>query len=632
MSDKINHECGIAFLRLRKPLSYFTEKYGSPFYGINKMYLLMEKQHNRGQDGAGFVSVKINPTPGEKYIYRRRAIGAKPLQDIFTRITKKINNKLEKKPNYKNDPVWVKKNIPYVGDVYLGHLRYGTYGKNSIEACHPFIRSNNWISRNLIMAGNFNMTNVDDLFDRLINIGQHPKAKADTVTVLERAGHFLDEEVNKLYANYKSEGINKKDATPLISENLDIKNILENTARKLDGGYTIAGIVGHGDAFIMRDPNGIRPAYYYADDEIIVATSERPVIQTSFKANYSDIKEIPPGCALIIKKNGDFEIQRIKEEAERLACSFERIYFSRGNDADIYQERLELGRRVTPKILNEINYDLDNSVFSFIPNTAEVAFYGMLKALEDFQKEIQIKELKEKGVKISDEDLRKILEKRVRLEKIAIKDAKLRTFITDDNSRDDLVSHVYDVTYGVVKPTDNLIVIDDSVVRGTTLQKSIIKILDTLNPKRIIVVSSAPQIRYPDCYGIDMAKLQDFIAFRAAIELLKETNQLHIIEETYKLCKNQEGLSDSKVKNYVRNIYDKFTADEISVKIAQMIKEKNVRAEVSIIFQSIEDLHESCKQNLGDWYFTGKYPTVGGNRVVNKAFINYYEGKNERAY
>ena len=632
MSDPIKHECGIVLLRLLKPMSYYIEKYGSPYYGINKMYLLMQKQHNRGQDGAGFVSVKFDPEPGNNYIFRRRSVENQPLQDIFGKISRKINKKIKENPEYKSDLNLAAEKLPYVGNVYMGHLRYGTYGKNKIANCHPFLRANNWMHKNLMMAGNFNMTNVDELFETLINLGQHPKEKADTITVLERTGHFLDEEVNKIWFDLKDQGINKKDATPIIMDKLDIGSMLRRSAKKWDGGYTIGGMVGHGDAFVVRDPNGIRPCYYYIDDEIVVVTSERPVIQTAFRVDYDEVKELDPGKAIIMKKNGNISFEQVREPKEKLSCSFERIYFSRGNDKDIYNERLNLGKLISRQVLNTIAGDLDNTVFSFIPNTAEVAFYGLLKGVENYQKRIQIDEIKESNGNLSDEKLEEILEKRVRLEKIAIKDAKLRTFITEDSSRDDLVSHVYDVTYGTVKSTDTLVVLDDSIVRGTTLQKSIIRILDTLSPKKIVVVSSAPQIRYPDCYGIDMAKLGDFIAFRAAIELLKETGNEKVIDEVYAKCKASLELEEYDNINYVKGIYDLFTAEEVSAKVAQMIREENINAEVEVIFQTIDNLHKACPNNLGDWYFSGDYPTASGMRVVNRAFVNYYEGKNVRAY
>lgn len=632
MSDEIKHECGIAFLRLKKPLSYYKKKYGSYFWAVNKMYLLMEKQHNRGQDGAGIVSVKLDPEPGKEFVFRERSIDNRPIVSIFKNIQKSINDIRDVNPDKKNDDKWIEENIPFVGNVYLGHLRYGTYGKNSIHQCHPFIRKNNWMHRNLITAGNFNMTNVDELFNQLINLGQHPREKADTLTILERIGHFLDEEVNEIYYKLKEKGISKKDASEHIEKQLNIKKILKRAAKKWDGGYAMVGIVGHGDAFILRDPNGIRPAYYYENDEVIVATSERPVIQTVFNVKLEEIIELEPGCALIVRKNGKAKLERIKEAGEKLACSFERIYFSRGSDADIYRERIELGKNVVPKVLEKINYNLDNSVFSFIPNTAENAYYGLIKGLEDYHNELKIEKIKSIAMNGNDEELKNLLSKKVRIEKVAIKDVKLRTFITEDNARDEMVQHVYDVTYGTVSSKDNLVVIDDSIVRGTTLKRSIIKILDRLNPKHIVVVSSAPQIRYPDCYGIDMAKLGDFIAFRAAIELLKERKLDHIIDNVYQKCVDQVNKPDNEIVNYVKEIYEPFTDDEISDKISELVTDEDVKAKVSVVYQTLEGLHKSLPYNKGDWYFSGNYPTPGGNRVVNKSFIYYYEGKNERAY
>ncbi len=601
-------------------------------YGLNKMYLLMEKQHNRGQDGAGLASVKLDVPPGQRYISRQRSIDPKPIQDIFEYVQKRIRKGTKHDPSLLKDPEWLKSNLPFIGEVYLGHLRYGTYGKNSIEACHPFLRQNNWMTRNLIVAGNFNMTNVDELFDQLVELGQHPKEKADTVTVMEKIGHFLDEANEELYAKFREEGHSKVEISHKIAENLDIGSILRNAAKKWDGGYAMAGMFGHGDSFVLRDPSGIRPAYYYADDEIIVVASERPVIQTGFNLAIEDVKEIPPGNALIMKKNGEYFFEEIKQPLERKACSFERIYFSRGNDASIYNERLELGRRLTPVIMDAVDHDIDNTVFGFIPNTAEVSFYGIVKGVEEHLNAWKKQEIASMGGNIDDVKLDKILNTRMRVDKVAWKDVKLRTFITQDDSRDDLVSHVYDVTYGVVKKSDNLVVMDDSIVRGTTLKQSILRILDRLSPKKIIVVSSAPQIRFPDCYGIDMAKMGDFIAFRAAIELLKESNQHKLIQETYEKCLAQVNLPDDQVRNYVKDIYKPFTAEQISAKCAELLKPVDLGAEVEIIFQTIEDLHASCPDNLGDWYFTGDYPTPGGNRVVNKAFINYVEGRNERAY
>ncbi len=632
MSDSIKHECGIAFLRLKKPLAYYKKKYGSYFWGVNKIYLLMEKQQNRGQDGAGLVAVKLDPEPGKEFLFRERSIDNRPIASIYKAIQKSINEAREANPNLKTDDKLIEENMPFVGNIYLGHLRYGTYGKNSIHQCHPFIRKNNWMHRNLITAGNFNMTNVDELYNQLINLGQHPREKADTLTILERIGHFLDEEVNDIYYKLKEQGVSKKEASGYIEKQLSIKRILKRAAKKWDGGYAMVGIIGHGDAFILRDPNAIRPVYYYEDEDIVVATSERPAIQTAFNVQLEEIKELEAGCALVVRKNGKTKVERIKEEKEKLSCSFERIYFSRGSDADIYRERIELGKNVVPNVLEKIDYDLDNSVFSFIPNTAEIAYYGLIKGLEDYHNELKIEKIKDVIAKGNDDELKKLLNKRVRIEKVAIKDVKLRTFITEDNERDEMVQHVYDVTYGTVNETDNLVVIDDSIVRGTTLKKSIIKILDRLKPKHIVVVSSAPQIRYPDCYGIDMAKLGDFIAFRAAIELLKERNLSHIIEDVYLKCKNQIGIPDDDVVNYVKEIYAPFTDSEVSDKIAQLITDEGINAKISVVYQTIEGLKNSVPNNKGDWYFSGNYPTPGGKRVVNKSFINYYEGKNERAY
>ncbi len=632
MSDAIKHECGISVIRLLKPLEYYKEKYGSAFYGVNKMYLMMEKQHNRGQDGAGFASIKLDTAPGERYISRQRSVAQQPIQDIFAQINSRINETLAEHPEYADDVALQKKHIPYIGEVLLGHVRYGTFGKNSVESVHPFLRQNNWMHRNLIVAGNFNMTNVFQLFDKLVELGQHPKEKVDTVTVMEKIGHFLDDEVSKLYKKLKKEGYSKQQATPHIAERLNIKKILRKAARDWDGGYAMAGLLGHGDAFVLRDPSGIRPVYYYKDDEVVVVASERPVIQTVFNAPFESVQELDPGHALIIKKSGEFDIKKIQEPLERKACSFERIYFSRGSDAEIYQERKELGRLLMPEVLKEIDYDTQNTIFSFIPNTAETSFYGMVEAAQvelDEQKTAKILANREK---LDKEALQDILNLKLRTEKIAIKDVKLRTFITEDSSRDDLVAHVYDVTYGVVKPTDNLVIIDDSIVRGTTLKKSIIKMLSRLDPKKIVVVSSAPQIRYPDCYGIDMAKLQDFIAFRAAIDLLKENGKEGIIQEVYEKCLSQITFKDKDVKNYVKEIYDPFTDEEISAKIAELLKDETTKPEVSVIYQKVENLHKACPKNLGDWYFTGDYPTPGGNRVVNKAYMNYYEGNEDRAY
>ncbi|SEP88174.1 amidophosphoribosyltransferase [Hyunsoonleella jejuensis] len=632
MSDALKHECGIALIRLKKPLEYYKEKYGSAFYGVNKMYLMMEKQHNRGQDGAGFASIKLDVKPGQRYISRVRSIAQQPIQDIFDQINERINNEFKNHPEYNDDVALQKKNIPYIGELLLGHVRYGTFGKNSVESVHPFLRQNNWMHRNLIMAGNFNMTNVKELFQNLIELGQHPKEYTDTITVMEKIGHFLDDAVSKIYKNLKKEGYNKQQASPLIAERLKVSKILKRAAKNWDGGYAMAGLIGHGDSFVLRDPAGIRPCYYYSDDEVIVVASERPVIQTVFNVKFEDVNELPPGHAIITKKSGDFSIKKILEPLERKSCSFERIYFSRGSDAEIYQERKMLGKLLMPKVLKAIEGDLKNSVFSYIPNTAETSFFGMIETAESELNKKKTDTILNGKRNISAEEVTQILSERIRVEKIAIKDVKLRTFITEDSSRDDLVAHVYDITYGVIKPNDNLVIIDDSIVRGTTLKKSILKMLDRLNPKRIVVVSSAPQIRYPDCYGIDMARLEDLVAFRAALALLKDHNKYHIVEDVYKKCKAQEDFEDKNVQNYVKEIYDSFTDDEISIKISELLSDTSIKAEVKILFQPVENLHRACPEHLGDWYFTGNYPTDGGNRVVNRAFLNFYEGNKERAY
>ncbi len=632
MSDAIKHECGIALLRLKKPLEFYKEKYGSAFYGIQKMYLLMEKQHNRGQDGAGFASIKFDVEPGERYISRIRSNKSQPIQDIFEQINERIDEELSIHPEYKDNVALQKENIPYIGELFLGHVRYGTFGKNSIESVHPFLRQNNWMHRNLIVAGNFNMTNVKQLFDSLVELGQHPKEMADTVTVMEKIGHFLDDEVTDLYQECKNNGLSKREASPVIAEKLDITKILKRASRGWDGGYAMAGLLGHGDSFVFRDPAGIRPAYFYEDEEIVVVASERPVIQTVFNVPFEKITELLPGNALIIKKNGTVSQNEIIPPTDKKACSFERIYFSRGSDSEIYQERKELGRLILPSVLNAIENDTDNTVFSYIPNTAETSFFGMIEAANDFLNQRKNKYILDNRKTLTREKLEEILSVKIRTEKIAIKDAKLRTFITDDANRDDLVAHVYDVTYGVIKQSDNLVIIDDSIVRGTTLKKSILKMMDRLNPKKIVVVSSAPQIRFPDCYGIDMAKLESFIAFQAAIELLKERNLQHIIDDVYNKCKAQEKLKDIDVINYVTEIYNPFSDEEIADKIGEMLHSSDIKADVKIIFQKVEDLHKACPKNLGDWYFTGNYPTPGGNRVVNQAFINFYEGKDVRAY
>lgn len=633
MSDPIKHECGIALLRLKRPLQFYLDKYGTAFYGLNKLHLLMEKQQNRGQDGAGVANIKLDMNPGERYISRYRSIDNKPIQDIFDHINNRFQEIEEENPALLKDVDYLKKNAGFTGELFLGHLRYGTFGRNSIESCHPFLRQNNWITRNLAVAGNFNLTNVDELFEVLTTLGQHPKEKSDTVTVLEKIGHFLDEENEELYEQLKAQGYSANEIYARIAKTLNIEKILKRASNDWDGGYAMAGLFGHGDAFVLRDPSGIRPAYWYEDDEVCVVASERPVIQTAFRLKVDDIKELGAGNALIIKKDGQVREVSINEAQTPASCSFERIYFSRGNDFDIYNERKELGNLVVEQVLQAVDYDLDNSVFSFIPNTAETSFYGMIKGLEDHLNDRKYKAILELGDQATPEKLQEIIYQRARIEKIAIKDAKLRTFITQDNDRDDLVAHVYDITYGsVVRGKDNLVVIDDSIVRGTTLKQSILRILDRLEPKKIVVVSSAPQIRYPDCYGIDMARMGDFIAFEAAISLLKDRGKTHVIDEVYRKCKEQEKLPKAQIKNYVKEIYDGFTATEISAKIAQLLTPKEIQAEVVIVYQTVENLHKACPNHPGDWYFTGDFPTPGGNKVVNRAFINYMEGINERPY
>lgn len=632
MSDAIKHECGISVIRLLKPLEYYKEKYGTAFYGVNKMYLMMEKQHNRGQDGAGFASIKLDMKAGERYMSRVRSCDQLPIQDIFAQINDRINTAMQQNPEYVDNVALQKKHIPYIGELLMGHVRYGTFGKNSIESVHPFIRQNNWMHRNLIIAGNFNMTNVNELFDNLVQLGQHPKEKADTITVMEKIGHFLDDAVAKIYKQVKKEGFTKQEASPLIGERLKVSKILKRAAKNFDGGYTMAGLIGHGDAFVLRDPAGIRPAYYYQDDEVAVVASERPAIQTVFNVSYEDVKELDPGHAIIIKKNGNVSIKEVLKPTERKACSFERIYFSRGSDKEIYKERKELGKLLFPQILSAIDGDISNTVFSYIPNTAETSFYGMVKEAQNYLNKKKEEQILSIGSKITREELHEILKVRPRIEKVAIKDAKLRTFITQDSSRDDLVAHVYDISYGSVDQGDNLVIIDDSIVRGTTLQKSILKILDRLSPAKIIVVSSAPQIRYPDCYGIDMAKLEDFIAFKAALALHQENGTMQLVEEIYKKCVKQVNLKDAELVNHVKEFYEPFSAVQISKKTGEILSGSTIKAEVQIIYQTIENLHTACPKNLGDWYFTGNYPTAGGNRVVNRAFINFFEGKNQRAY
>ena len=628
MSDFLQHECGVAMIRLLKPLSYYKEKYNTSFYALNKMYLMMEKQRNRGQDGVGLVNIKLDVKPGERFISRKRSVSANPIQEVFSHINSYFNNLSEK--DKLNDINWLKENLPFTGEIFLGHLRYGTYGKNKIENCHPFLRQNNWRSRNLVLAGNFNMTNVDELFNDLIDLGQHPKEKADTVTILEKIGHFLDEENQRVFKKYKQKKFNKQEISKKIESEISLTEILKKSAKHWDGGYVICGIMGHGDSFALRDPNGIRPGYYYADDEVVVIASERPVIQTSFNVNINSIKEIGRGNALIIKKSGQVYEKNIQPQKERKACSFERIYFSRGNDRDIYKERINLGKRVFKKVIKAVQADLSNTVFSYVPNTAEVSYYGLIQECHNYLNKIKTEYLL-KEPNFQSQEFKNLFNLKVRSEKIAIKDAKLRTFISADEGREDLVTHIYDTTYGIVKENDTLVIIDDSIVRGTTLRQSILRILDRLEPKKIIIVSSAPQIRYPDCYGIDMAKLGDFIAFQAAIKLIKEANKDNLINEIYEKCK-KENEKKKNIKNCVKEIYKPFSAEQISNKISELLKPKGIRAEVEIIYQSIEDLHSSCPEHTGDWYFSGNYPTKGGNKVANRAFINFVEKINKRAY
>jgi amidophosphoribosyltransferase len=641
MSDKINHECGIALIRLLKPLDFYQKKYGTYLYGLNRLYLLMEKQRNRGQEGAGVAGVKLDMPPGYKYIDRVRSCESNPIQDVFNKIREpfeKLNG--PDKKSGQSTLAWglpsetetAKKILPFVSEVYLGHLRYSTFGKNNIDLVHPLKRASNWRTRNLVLAANFNLTNVDELFDSLIETGQHPRDYSDTVTLLEKVGYCLDDEIQDKYRYYKGQGFSKQEISTLIEDNLDIPSILSNSSADWDGGYAVAGIIGHGDAFVMRDPWGIRPAYYYHDDEIAVVASEASVIRTAFIVDDDAIKEIKPGYALIVRKSGQISEELVRPPFEKASCSFERIYFSRGNDRNIYKERKMLGQLLTPQLINEIQGDLENTVFSYIPNTAETSFYGMLKGVQLYMVDQKRRQIRDNNGSLTEEMLEEIIAREPRIEKIVIKDAKLRTFISADEGRDELVGHVYDVTYGAVKPNDNLIVIDDSIVRGTTLKYSILRILDTLNPKKIIIVSSAPQIRYPDCYGIDMSRMGEFIAFNAAIELLKESGKEHIINDVYRKCKSQVGLPKEQYVNYVKEIYNPFTYDEISAKIASMVKNARINAEVSVVFQTIENLHTACPENKGDWYFTGNYPTPGGNKVVNTAYINWIEGKNERPY
>ncbi len=593
----------------------------------------MEKQHNRGQDGAGIANIKLDMPPGHRYISRHRSNSQKPIQDVFDYANARFREIERRQPELLRDVEWLKANEAFTGELFLGHVRYGTFGKNNIESCHPFLRQNNWMTRNLVVAGNFNLTNVDELFQFMVSIGQHPKEKSDTVTVMEKIGHYLDVENDRIVEKYKALGYSKQDITAKIIEHLDIASILRSSAEDWDGGYTMAGLIGHGDAYVLRDPHGIRPAFYYADDEVVVVASERPVIQTAFNLKSADIHELKPGHAVIVRKNGQFSEVEISAPTVRKACSFERIYFSRGSDEDIYRERISLGHLIVPSVLKSIDYDLNHSVFSFIPNTAEVAFFGMMKGLEDHLNRVKEEKILAMGAQIDPVELHNILTMRPRMEKIAVKDAKLRTFITQDESRDDMVAHVYDITYGTVEAgVDNLVVIDDSIVRGTTLKRSIIRILARLSPKKIVVVSSAPQIRYPDCYGIDMAKLGDFIAFQAAISLHHKNGSTRILDEVYEKCKAQHKIDKHEVSNYVKEVYAPFSDADISAEISKLLTPEGIDCDVEILYQSIDDLHKACPNHLGDWYFSGDYPTPGGNRVVNRAFINYYEGRNERAY
>ena len=632
MSDRLNHECGLALIRLLKPLEFYQKKYGSVSYGLNKLYLMLEKQHNRGQDGAGFASVKLNMKPGQRFMHRERSANQNPIQEIFKLANENLTNYKKQHPKFKDDIGILKKNVPHVSELFLGHVRYGTFGQNSKDAVHPFLRQNNWMHRNLIVAGNFNMTNNNQMFQDLVNLGQHPKEMSDTVTIMERIGHFLDDSVSKIYKKLKKEGVSKIDASSIIAERIDLHKIIKKASKDWDGGYVIGGLIGHGDAFVVRDQAGIRPAFFYKDDEVVVVASERPVIQTVFNTNFDEIKEINPGDCLIIKKSGKVFTKNVIKSNFKKSCSFERIYFSRGSDQEIYNERKKLGKLVFPQILESVNSDLENTVFSYIPNTAEVSFYGLVHEVEKYIIDLTRQKILLNKSKINDESLKKILSFRPRIEKVAIKDAKLRTFITDDVNRDELVKHVYDITYGSIKKTDNLVIVDDSIVRGTTLQKSILKMLNRLSPKKIVVVSSAPQIRYPDCYGIDMAIMDDLIAFRAAIRLFKKKFNANDLEVIYKRCLKENKKTATQIKNIVKEIYNPFTDNQISKEISRMLKDKDITSDVEVVFQSIENLHKACPNHLGDWYFSGDYPTPGGNKVVNKAFINYYEGNKKRAY
>lgn len=629
MSDQIKHECGLALIRLLKPLSFYKEKYGTALYGINKLQLLLQKQRNRGQDGAGIATIKLDIPPGNRYISRHRSIGSSYLKDLFDSV---YDNFSDCTPEQLNDANWLKINKPYMGELLLGHLRYGTHGGNNIETVHPFLRQNNWISRNLVCAGNFNMTNIDELFNELLSFGQYPKEISDTVTVMEKIGHFLDDEVQTVFDHYKQQGFSNIEINKFIESEIDVTRILTRSSRKFDGGYVMAGMIGHGDAFVLRDPAGIRPAFYYYDDEICVMASERPALQTCIDIRYHQVNELPPGAALIIRKNGKVSVEQIKEATERKSCTFERIYFSRGTDRDIYLERKQLGRLLSKKILQAVNFDFDNTVFSFIPNTAEVAYFGMIEGLTEELNKHKSKLIASSADK-SEDTINKILAQRIRAEKLAVKDEKLRTFIADDSSRHQMVSHIYDVTYGIVhNDIDTVVLLDDSIVRGTTLRDSIIYIVSRLNPKKIIIVSSAPQIRYPDCYGIDMSRMNEFIAFKATIELLYETGKWALIDEVYRLCKEEEDKPLEEMVNHVKKIYEPFSDEDVSKKIAEMVTLPTIKCDVEVIFQSVENLHTACPNDTGDWYFTGDYPTLGGVRVVNRAFINYIEKNNARSY
>ncbi len=630
MSEQIKHECGLALVRLLKPLDYYHKKYGNAFYGISKIQLLLQKQRNRGQDGAGIASIKLDTPPGARYISRKRSNASNYIEDLFEKVFTRFEDCT---PQQLEDPLWLKANKPYVGELLLGHLRYGTHGSNSIETVHPFLRLNNWISRNLVVAGNFNLTNVTELFAELVELGQYPKEKSDTVTVMEKIGHFLDDEVQRLFNWFKPEGYSNQEINTLIADHLDVQRILQRSCRKFDGGYVMAGLIGHGDAFVLRDPNGIRPCFYYQDEEIVVVASERPAIQTAINVRFHQVNELKPGHALIIKKNGTVSEVPVRDTEKRAACSFERIYFSRGTDRDIYLERKKLGKLLTPRVLEAVNYDFKNTIFSFIPNTAEVAFYGMMEGIHHSISARRQQMLLEKNGSLTEAQIKNIFSVEPRIEKLTVKDAKMRTFIANDSLRGQMVSHVYDVTYGIVKnEVDTIVLLDDSIVRGTTLRDSILQIVGTLKPKKIIIVSSAPQIRYPDCYGIDMSKMKNFVAFRALLKLLERDNKTHLLEETYKKCKEVILLEKSEVYNVVKELYDLYDYDEVSKMISQILTPKDFKPEVEIIYQNVEDLNQACPENTGDWYFTGKYPTVGGLRVVNRSFINFYENSDSRAY